>query len=87
MAFENIAKAGNYQQTASGDYGFKYIQSGGSETNSFRVIQVLQDATITTTTTVGDALTSVTLSEGTVIYGKFDSVAVSSGAVLAYLAS
>ena len=47
MGFENIVKEGNYYQTSSGDYGFKYIQAGGSVTNSFRVIQVLSDAVIT----------------------------------------
>lgn len=87
MGFENIVKQGNYYQTSSGDYGFKYIQAGGSVTDSFRVIQVLTDAVITTTTSVGDALTSVSLSEGTLIYGKFNSVSVTSGSVIAYLAS
>jgi hypothetical protein len=35
---------------------------------------------------VGDALTSLALGEGTIIYGKFDSVSCVSGKVLAYKA-
>ena len=42
---------------------------------------------MTTTTSVGDALTSVTLTEGTIVFGKFDSISVASGKVIAYKAS
>ena len=55
-------------------------------TDSCRAIQALEDSVVTTTTSAGDALTSVTLSEGTIIFGKFDSVTLASGKVLAYKA-
>ena len=87
MSYENITKDGNFFQSATGDYGFKVVAAAGSTSDSCRAIQALEDSVVTTTTTVGDALTSVTLTEGTIIFGKFDSVAVASGKVIAYKAS
>ena len=87
MSYENITKDGNFFQSATGDYGFKVVASAGSTSESCRAIQALEDSVVTTTTTVGDALTSVALTEGTIIFGKFDSVAVASGKVIAYKAS
>ncbi len=89
MSYENINKEGNFYQTSTGDYGFRYITSASTPVSgeAYRAIQVISDASVTTTTAVGDALTAVTLSEGTIIYGKFDSVSVSSGAVIAYKAA
>ena len=87
MSYENITKDGNFFQSATGDYGFKVVEAAGSTSESCRAIQALEDSVVTTTTTVGDALTSVTLTEGTIVFGKFDSVAVASGKVIAYKAS
>ena len=86
MAYENIIKEGNFYQSATGDYGFKFLSGTQSTTDSCRSIQALEDSVVTTTTLAGDALTSVTLSEGTIIFGKFDSVTLASGKVLAYKA-
>ena len=86
MAYENISKEGNFYQSATGDYGFRLLEAAESATDGFRAIQALESSVITTTTTVGDALTSVTITEGSVIYGKFDSVTCVSGKVLAYKA-
>ena len=86
MAYENIVKEGNFYQTATGDYGFRVVEGGASTSDSCRAIQALEDSVVTTTTQAGDALTSVTLTEGTIVFGKFDSVAVASGKVLAYKA-
>lgn len=87
MSYENITKDGNFFQSATGDYGFKLVTASGSTSEACRAIQALETSVVTTTTTVGDALTSVTITEGTVIFGKFDSVAVASGKVIAYKAS
>lgn len=88
MSYETIVKEGNFYQSATGDYGFRLLSGGDSSTagESFRSIQALEDSVVTTTTLAGDALTSVTLTEGMVVFGKFDSVAVASGKVLAYKA-
>lgn len=86
MGYENITKEGNFYQTVSGDYGFKVLSGTGSTTLDCRAIQALEETVLTTTTSVGDALSSVTLPSGTVIFGKFDSITLTSGKVLAYLA-
>ena len=88
MAYETIVKEGNFYQSATGDYGFRLLEAGESSVagESFRSIQAVEGAVVTTTTQVGDALTSLGLGEGTIIYGKFDSVSCVSGKVLAYKA-
>lgn len=86
MGYENITKADNFYQTAAGDYGFKHLSGTGSTTDSCRAIQALEDTVLTTTTSKGDALTSITIPKGSVIFGKFDSITLASGRVLAYLA-
>lgn len=87
MAYENINKDSNFYQSAMGDYGFEVVAASGSTSESCRAIQALEDSVVTTTTTVGDALSSVTLTEGTVVFGRFDSISVASGKVIAYRAS
>ncbi len=89
MSYENINKEGNFYQTSTGDYGFRLITSSFTPVagEAYRVIQVLADAVVTTTTGIGDALTAVSLSEGTLLYGRFDTVSVSSGTVIAYKAA
>jgi len=85
--FENITKEGNFNQAATGDYGFRRLAAGESTTDSGRAIQVLEDAVVTTTTSTGDALTSQSLQAGITVLGRFDSVSVASGVVLVYKAS
>ena len=87
MSYENITKEGNFYQSATGDYGFRVVAAAGSTSDACRAIQALEDSVVTTTTSAGDALTSVTLTEGTIVFGKFDSVSVASGKVIAYKAS
>ena len=87
MSYENITKDSNFFQSATGDYGFKVVAAAGSTSEACRAIQALEDSVVTTTTTVGDALTSVTLTEGTIVFGRFDSISVASGKVIAYRAS
>lgn len=89
MSYENISKEGNFFQTSTADYGFRLIDSASSAVagESYRAIQVLADAVVTTTTSIGDALTGESLVAGTTIYGKFDTVSVVSGKVIAYKAA
>ena len=88
MAYETIVKEGNFRQTATGDYGFRLLEGGESSTagEAFRAIQAIEGAVVTTTTEVGDAVTNLGIGEGTIIYGKFDSISCVSGKVLAYKA-
>ena len=86
MAYENISKEGNFYQSVTGDYGFRVLSTGESSAagDSFRAIQALEGSSVTTTTQVGDALSAVTLAEGSIVYGKFDTVTCNSGKVIAY---
>lgn len=86
MAYENISKDGNFYQSVTGDYGFRVLDAAESSVSgeSFRAIQALEGSSVTTTTTVGDALSAVTLAEGSIVYGRFDSVTCNSGKVIAY---
>ncbi len=88
MSYENIVKDGNFYQSATGDYGFRLLEGGDSSAadESFRAIQAIEGAVVTTTTAVGDAVTNLGLGEGMIIYGKFDSVSCVSGKVIAYSA-
>ena len=86
MSYENITKDGNFYQAVTGDYGFRLLETGESSVagESFRAVQALEGSSVTTTTQVGDALTAVSLAEGSVVYGRFDSVSCISGKVIAY---
>jgi hypothetical protein len=86
MAYENIVKDGNFYQSVTGDYGFRVLDAAESSVagESFRAIQALEGSSVTTTTTVGDALSAVTLAEGSIVYGRFDSVTCNTGKVIAY---
>lgn len=88
MSYENIVKDGNFYQTATGDYGFRFLEAGDNSPigESFRAIQVIEGAVVSTSTVVGDALVNVGLSEGTIVFGKFDRVTCVSGKVIAYSA-
>jgi hypothetical protein len=88
MSYETIIKERNFYQTSTGDYGFRLVSSTFSQPagESYRALQIIADATVTTTTLVGDGLTSEALTAGTIIYGKFDTVSVASGKLIAYKA-
>lgn len=56
-------------------------------TGSFCAIQVIEEATFSTLTSAnwsGDALTSVAIPAGTIIYGAFSAFTLTSGKVIAY---
>ena len=57
----------------------------GTESGDWIAVKAVHgDAVLSGTTSLGDNLTSGTLSEGDVIYGPFSQLAVTSGRVLAY---
>lgn len=71
-----------------GGYGGKFINDTNTHTPSapydFVAIQVLADAEITTVGNI-ENFSSVTVLAGTVIYGIFTSITLSSGSVVAYI--
>tara|TARA_R110001632_G_scaffold90280_1_gene194024 strand:+ start:146 stop:415 length:270 start_codon:yes stop_codon:yes gene_type:complete len=89
MAYETIVKEGNFYQSSTGDYGFRLLGTGESSVagENFRAIQVIEAAVITTTNVNGDSFSSQALPGSVIVFGKFDTVSVASGSVLAYLAA
>lgn len=68
--------------------GFRFINSGETHTPTevYHTIQVLAEATVDLTNAAGgDNLSSVALPAGTVLYGAFTDISVTSGTVVAYI--
>lgn len=88
MAFENINAAPNFFRQSFGQKGFRRITSSFSPVSGeyYRAFTVTSDAVITATPFEGDNLSAVTLLAGTTVYGLFNAISVSSGAVIAYIA-
>ena len=75
-----------------GQRGFKYLSTSGTNTyntSNTCAIQALQDCTVTCTSIVGDNLSTINLSAGITIVGRFSSVTCggTGGAMLAYLSN
>jgi hypothetical protein len=69
-----------------GNYGGKYSGAGTITPSSgyiFNAIQVLSDSVLTCVGNIA-GITSVTLTTGTMIYGQYTSITITSGAVIAY---
>jgi N-acetylglucosamine kinase-like BadF-type ATPase len=82
----SIPKISETIQTSIGAYGGKY--SGAATITPatgfvFVAVQVISDAVITL---VGDitGITGVTVYAGTIIYGRYTSITIASGSVIAY---
>ena len=88
MAYNTIVRKQDFQASSFGDYGFRVVDNSFAQPSgeTYRVLFVVDDATITTTTDIGDALTSESLTSGSYVYGRFNTVSVSSGLVIAYIA-
>lgn len=90
MAFESIVKEGNFYQTSTGDYGFRVLSGTDASVSgeSFRAIQVISEAQLAATSVRKDSIANtLTIPQGTVIFGKFTDITMTSGTVIAYLAS
>lgn len=88
MAYNTIVRQQDYQASSFGEYGFRLIESGFSQPSGevYRALTFVEDSVVTTTNVNGDALTSETFPAGLTIYGKFNTVSVSSGRLIAYIA-
>ena len=90
MSFESIVKEGNFYQTSTGDYGFRVLSGTDASVagESFRAIQVISEAQLAATSVrKDDIVNTLTIPQGTVIFGKFTDITMTSGTVIAYLAS
>ena len=82
----------NTNQSAFGQFGLRVLTTNATTGEEFVAIQVLTDAVISATLTanqstgeIGDtSITSLALTAGTIIYGRFVNLQVASGKVIAY---
>jgi ethanolamine utilization microcompartment shell protein EutS len=86
----NLYYSSDFQKLSFGDNGLRYLVTGDTSVSgeSFGAIQVIDSAIISCDidTAGGDSsLTSISLFAGTIIYGNFDDIVVTSGKVIAYL--
>jgi hypothetical protein len=87
MSFNTIVREQDFQASSFAEYGFRLIESGFSQPSGevYRAITFVEDSIITATSAVGDGLTSETFAAGLTIYGKFNTISVASGRVVAYI--
>ena len=86
----NLYYTTDFQKLSFGDNGLRYLAAGETSVSgeSFGAIQVIDSAVISCDIDAasGDAsLTSVSLFAGSIIYGNFDDISVTSGKIIAYL--
>ena len=84
MAANKLVHNYNANLQAFGQSGFDYVTTGTINSHTYIAISALEDASISATAVGGDSLSSVTIPKGMTIYGKFSSITVSSGKILAY---
>lgn len=91
MANKNYFYEENENKASFGQFGLRVLTTNATAGETFVAIQVLEDAVISATLNanesgeIGDnAITSLSLTAGTVIYGRFVDLEVASGKVIAY---
>lgn len=94
MEHLEYASVGNQGVGAFGQFGLRVLTTDATAGEKFIAIQVLEDAVISSDLTsyksgefesIGDAtITSLELTAGTIIYGRFENLEVASGKVIAY---
>lgn len=82
---QKLQRDANFNLQAFGQAGFDSV--GASETvnsHNYIAITALDDVVISATASEGDSLTSTTIPKGLTIFGRFTSITVTSGKILAY---
>jgi hypothetical protein len=87
MAYNTIVRGQDFQASSFAEYGFRLVEAGFSKPAGevYRALTFVEDSLITTTNDNGDGLTSETFPAGLTIYGKFNTISVASGRVIAYI--
>jgi|DEB0MinimDraft_10_1074344.scaffolds.fasta_scaffold118520_2 hypothetical protein len=87
MSFNTIVRNQDFQASSFGEYGFRLVESGFSQPAGevYRAITFVEDSIVTVTCGSGDGLTAETFAAGLTIYGKFNTISVSSGRLIAYI--
>ena len=91
MAHKNLFYENNENLANFGQFGIRVLTTNATAGETFVAIQVLEDAVISSTLVatengeIGDtSITALSLTAGTVIYGRFVNLEVASGKVIAY---
>ena len=91
MGHKNYFYNANSNSASFGQFGLRVLTTNATAGETFVAIQVLEDAVISTdlnaneNAEIGDtSITSLSLTAGTVIYGRFVNLQVASGKVIAY---
>jgi hypothetical protein len=88
MSYRNIVAESNFNLQAFGQFGFRRVVSGTTlpAGEQYRVLQFVEETTISFTSEVGDSFTAQVMPAGFVLYGLFSGITVTSGSVIAYIA-
>lgn len=84
----NLSNPSEYRRQVFAQDGFRVVTSAFSQPagEEYVAVYAIDDVTgLTTTTDAGDALGSIAVTAGTVIYGNFKTVSVATGTVIAYI--
>ena len=91
MEHKNYFYNANSNSASFGQFGLRVLTTNATAGETFVAIQVITDAVISAdlnaneNAEIGDAsITSLSLTAGTVIYGRFVNLQVASGKVIAY---
>lgn len=91
MAHKSLTYEGNENIASFGQFGIRVLTTDATAGETFLAIQVLEDAVISATLTANDkgeigdtSISSLSLTAGTTIYGRFIDLEVASGKVIAY---
>jgi len=84
----NLSNPSEYRRQVFAQDGFRVVDNTFSQPagEAYVALYVISDVTgLTTTTPSGDALSSISLVAGSVIYGNFSTVSVATGQLIAYI--
>ena len=95
MSIRNYLYTANQNRASLGQFGLRVLTTNAEVGETFIAIQVLEDAVISSDLlelapqneypSIGDSsITALSLTAGTVIYGRFVNLEVASGKVIAY---
>lgn len=77
-----------FKESSFGRNGFRVVTNGTTlpTEERYMVLYTVEESEITATSEKGDSLTSQTFSAGSVVYGLFSQLSVTTGKVIAYIA-
>jgi len=80
----SITRQTEILESTMGNFGGMYIADTEEVEGDFSAIQVIEDCTFTTLEGNVEDLDTATLEAGTIVYGKFKTIELATGKVIAY---